>query len=70
MAKPILYVKDGCPYCASQINELKEKGVDYEEKNISRDQKALKEAKTKYKADKVPVLVDDDNVIVGYRGKG
>ncbi len=68
MGKAILYVKDGCPYCAKMIKELQEKGLDYEEKNVSHDAEALREAKEEYKADKVPVLVQGEKVTIGYGG--
>ncbi len=70
MEKATLYVKDGCPYCAKLIDELKEKGVDYEEKNVSQSKEALQEAKEKYNAKKVPVLVEGSKVTVGYKGQG
>ena len=64
-----VYIKDGCPYCTKLIDELRTKGVDYQEINISHDRHALKEIKGKYNATRVPVLVEGDKVTVGYRGK-
>jgi glutaredoxin len=66
--KVTAYIKDGCPYCVKLIDELKKKGVDYQEINISQDRNALKEIKSKYNANRVPVLVEGDKVTVGYRG--
>ncbi len=70
MSEVTVYVKDGCPYCAKLVGELNDKGVTYSEKNVSRDKEALREAKEKYKADKVPVMVNGDKVTVGFRGNG
>lgn len=68
MKKAIVYTKAGCPYCAKLMDELKQKGVPFEEVCVSYDRKALKEIKEKYGADRVPVLVEDDKVTIGYHG--
>ena len=66
-----LYVKDGCPYCWKQIEELEEEGLSYRLHNVSQDRSALREAKEKYKARIVPVLVENGKVkSFGYRGMG
>ncbi len=70
MSEVLVYVKDRCPYCAKLISELDSKKVSYRTKNVSEDQSALQEAKNKYKADKVPVMVDGENVTIGHEGKG
>ncbi len=66
----VLYVKEGCPYCARMAGELKKKGLDYREVDVSRDGVALREIKRKYKATQVPVLVDGEQVTIGYQGSG
>ena len=38
-----LYVKDGCPYCRKQIEQLDQERISYQLRNVSRDQGALKE---------------------------
>ncbi len=68
MKKAIIYSKEGCPYVAKLIGELQERGVDYEEINLTFDREALKEVKEKYGADRVPVLVEGDKVTIGYHG--
>ncbi|MFY9258274.1 MAG: glutaredoxin family protein [Dethiobacteria bacterium] len=66
-----LYVKDGCPYCRKQIEELEQEGLSYQLHNVSRDRSALQEAKEKYKARIVPVLVENGKVkSFGYQGMG
>ncbi len=70
MSERVVYVKNGCPYCNKLKDDLDREGQKYELKNVSRDKAALKEAKTKYGADRVPVLVEGDKVTVGYKGGG
>ncbi|MDO9535288.1 MAG: glutaredoxin family protein [Bacillota bacterium] len=67
--KITVFIKDGCPYCTKLIDELRTKGVDFQEINISHNRQALKEIKSKYNATRVPVLVEGDKVTVGYLGK-
>ena len=66
-----VYVKNGCPYCEKQIEVLKKKGVEYELHNVSTDREALTKARREYKADKVPVVVEDGVVqSIGFGGGG
>jgi glutaredoxin 3 len=66
-----LYIKDGCPYCRKQIEELDREGVAYRLHNVSRDRAALKKAKEDFAARMVPVVVEDGRVkTIGYRGQG
>ena len=66
-----VYVKDGCPYCEKQIEVLKKKGVDYKLYNVSTDREALKRARQEYKADKVPVVVENGELkSIGFGGGG
>ena len=66
-----LYVKDGCPYCRRQMDQLDREGTPYRTINVSSDPKAFKKAKEEFGADKVPVLVDAGRVkSIGYMGAG
>lgn len=66
-----IYVKDGCPYCEKQLSVLDRKGLEYTLHNVSKDPEALKRAKEEYKADKVPVLIEDGEVkSIGFGGGG
>ena len=67
MDRVTVYVKEGCPYCASLIKDLKDKNMDYTEINITYDREAHKKLKEEYKADRVPVLVEGNKVTVGYK---
>ena len=68
--KRVLYVKEGCPYCVRMAEDLKKKGVDYSEVDVSRDGASLREIKNKYGATKVPVFVEGQQVTIGYQGNG
>ncbi len=66
-----VYIKDGCPYCEKQLEALNRKGTEYMLCNVSVDSKALKKARDEYKADKVPVIVEDGVVKnIGFGGGG
>lgn len=66
-----IYVKDGCPYCEKQLSVLDRKGLEYTLHNVGTDSEALKKAREEYKADKVPVLVEDGVLIsIGFGGGG
>lgn len=66
-----LYVKDGCPYCRKQIEQLEQDSLTYRVYNVGRDRSALKTVKEKYGAKIVPVLVEKGQVkSIGFRGEG
>lgn len=70
MGNITVYTKEGCPYCAKLMGELREKGIAFSEVVVSNDPGALNLVKEKYKADKVPVLVEGERVTIGYKGAG
>ncbi|MEW6244503.1 MAG: glutaredoxin family protein [Bacillota bacterium] len=70
MESATIYTKDGCPYCRRLMEEMKSKGMEFKEINVSHDTRALKEVKEKYGATRVPVLVQGDRVTIGYKGMG
>ncbi|MGI5823637.1 MAG: glutaredoxin domain-containing protein [Dethiobacteria bacterium] len=66
-----LYIRVGCPHCDKRIEELEKKGLTYKLYNVFDDPSAYKEAKEKYGADKVPVLVENGEVkSIGFQGGG
>lgn len=66
-----LYIKEGCPHCLKQIDDLGREGLSYRLHNVSEDRTALEEAKGRYGASMVPLLVKDGEVkSMGYRGQG
>ncbi len=70
MGDVTVYIKDGCPYCAKLMSELDRNKVHYRVKNVSSDSRALHEARNRYNADKVPVMVEGEKVTIGHGGKG
>ena len=66
-----VYIKNGCPYCEKQLEALNREGTEYKLYNVSVDSKALKKARDEYKADKVPIVVEDGVVKnIGFGGGG
>lgn len=65
MANVVIYSSNTCGYCKQAKEYLQEKGVNYEEKNISKDPVARKELMQKgYMG--VPVIVVNGEEIVGF----
>lgn len=65
MADVKVYTSSTCPYCVSAKEYLKEKGVEYTEKNVQTDKEARKELMAMGHMG-VPVLVIDGEEIVGF----
>lgn len=65
MANVTVYTSNTCPYCVSAKDYLKEKGIDYTEKNVQTDKDARKELMSMGHMG-VPVLVIDGEEVVGF----
>lgn len=65
MANVTVYTSNTCPYCISAKDYLKEKGIDYTEKNVQTDKDARKELMAMGHMG-VPVLVIDGEEVVGF----
>ncbi len=65
MKNVVVYTSSTCPYCTLAKDYLKEKGVDFEEKNISTSREAREELMEKGHTG-VPVVVIDNEEIVGF----
>ncbi|MBC7087833.1 glutaredoxin family protein [Soehngenia saccharolytica] len=65
MKNVVVYTSSTCPYCTMAKNHLKEKGVDYVEKNVSTDNEARKELMAMGHMG-VPVILIDGEEIVGF----
>ncbi|MGM0378822.1 MAG: glutaredoxin family protein [Bacillota bacterium] len=61
----VVYSSDTCSYCKMVKEYLNDKGVDFEEKNISQDNEARKELIDAGFMG-VPVVYIDDEVIQGF----
>ncbi|MBP7278420.1 MAG: glutaredoxin family protein [Sedimentibacter sp.] len=65
MKKIKIYTGSSCSNCTAAKEYIKEKGYEYEEKNVSADSEAKKELITLgYMG--VPVIMIDDEVVVGF----
>ncbi|MCT4595080.1 MAG: glutaredoxin family protein [Anaeromicrobium sp.] len=66
MSKTVLvYSSDSCIYCKEAKEYLNSEGVDFEEKNVSKDMNARKEL-MKMGFMSVPIIKVDDEVIQGF----
>lgn len=65
MEKITVYTSNTCPYCTMAKDYLKEKGIEFEEKNVQNDAQARTELMEKGYSG-VPVIVVGDEEIVGF----
>lgn len=61
----VVYSSDSCIYCKDAKNYLQSLGVEYTEKNVSKDMTARKELMSKGFMG-VPVIIIDDETIQGF----
>lgn len=64
--KVIVYSTSTCPYCKMAKEYLKEKGVKYDEYDVSEDQEKSEEMVKKSGQMGVPVLDINGTIIVGF----
>jgi len=68
MAKAIIYTKTGCPYCAAAREDLKSRGIEFEEINVAQNPEQLNEMIKISGSRKVPVIITDGKTTVGFNG--
>jgi len=56
----------GCPYCYTLKEFLKEKKIEFEDIDVSKDEEALKEMVEKSGQMGVPVVEIDGQIVVGF----
>lgn len=61
-----IYSTPTCPYCLMAKEYFKSKGIDYVDKDVSRDKDALQEMVSLSGQMGVPVIYIDGEVIVGF----
>lgn len=66
MAKVRVYSTPACPYCVMLKDFLKERGVKFEDIDVSRDQKKAREMVEKSGQMGVPVVEINGKIIVGF----
>jgi glutaredoxin-like YruB-family protein len=62
----VLFTQPDCPPCQVLKLFLNERGVIYEERDISRDPNAVRELTDHYKSHSTPTLVIGDEVLIGF----
>ena len=66
MPKIIVYSTPTCPYCNLVKDYLKQKGVKFEEKDVSKDRESAREMIKKSGEMGVPQIEIDGKIIVGF----
>ncbi|SEN32374.1 Glutaredoxin-like protein, YruB-family [Mesobacillus persicus] len=66
MSELIIYTQNDCPPCKIVKMFLNEHNVDFQEKNISTDEKARQELTKTYGAYSTPTVVIGKEVIIGF----
>jgi len=66
MPKIKVYTTPICPYCITLKMFLKEKGFEFEEVDLSQDEKGKDEIIQKSGTMQAPILEIDDQVVVGF----
>jgi len=59
----IVYTKTGCPWCIGLTDFLKEKGVEFEERNVTENEEFFVEMQAKSGQTKAPVVDIDGKII-------
>ena len=69
MPSVTIYTKPGCPFCEAAMEDLRSKGIEYEDISGPGNSEALAELARLTKGENiVPVIVDGDRVEVGFGG--
>ncbi len=66
MAKVIMYSKDPCPYCVNAKRLLNEKGVSFEEIDLTDQPEEMQRIKNETGWRTVPIIMINDELIGGY----
>lgn len=64
--KAIVWSKDQCPYCDQAKNLLKSKGIEFEERNVSRDWTREQLLEAVPNARTVPQIFLDEELVGGF----
>jgi len=64
--KVVIYSTPTCPYCKRAKDYLSQKRISYVEHNVAEDKDAVKELIQKSGQMGVPVILIDDEVVVGF----
>ena len=64
--KVLVYSTPTCPYCKRVKDYLTRKGASFSDYNVAEDREKAKEMIDKSKQMGVPVIIIDDDVVVGF----
>jgi glutaredoxin-like YruB-family protein len=64
--KVTVYSTPTCPYCKRTKDYLTDKGIPFTDINVAEDREKAKEMIQKSKQMGVPVIVVDDDIVVGF----
>jgi len=65
--KVIIYSTTTCPYCVYAKEFFKQKGIEFEDVNVSLDQKRAREMVEKSGQMGVPVVQINNSIVVGFQ---
>lgn len=63
-----IYTKPGCPYCKAAKEDFARRGVEYHEIDVYQNSVEAEEMFRKVGSKAVPIIVDGDEVTVGFGG--
>lgn len=66
MKKVVIYTKDPCPYCVRAINFMTDKGIPFEEIDLTDRQDEIDRIKNETGWRTVPIIMVDGQLIGGY----
>jgi glutaredoxin-like YruB-family protein len=66
MKKVKIYTAPGCPFCVLAKEYLRERGVEFEEIDVSKDEKGIQEVIEKTGQMGVPVLEINGEIVIGF----
>ncbi len=64
--KIIIYSTPACPYCKRAKEYLSQKGISFVDRDVAQDKDAAKEMIEKSGQMSVPVIIVDNEIIVGF----
>ncbi len=64
--KVVVFTQPDCPPCHVVMAFLSERGIAFEERDVTRDPSAVEELVQKYKSHSTPTLLIGDEVMIGF----
>lgn len=68
MEKTIIYTKNGCPYCAAAMKDMRERGEEFDERNCSENRSYVDDVVRISGGRVVPLIVRGNAHQVGFGG--